>query len=715
MGMGSRARLAGVVMGAALLGSGMVMTGPAQAAASPTFGSSMTRAPYVTDLNQTSAEVNWATSVGTSAGSVEWVDATGTSCPTTTPAWSSTTGQVANATTQIPYGNGTTGWQFTVGGTPEYQNSAQMTGLVAGHLYCYAVFSAASVNAVDLLQSPPYQSFTTLSPVSPASTTPVSFDVIGDTGENYQDTTSTTVTPFSAGSSLNPYQSDLYSEIGSDGSKFLLEAGDVSYTGGTEQSYGDLNQTAASPQTSEISNIFGPTYLPQASGIPTFISDGNHGQDADPLKIEPEPVTVANSGGTYALDSYSGIDGISTQSPDDWYAFSTSNVRIYVLDAAWGNNSIGTASSMYQADADEHWQPSSPEYQWLQKDLTNPAYSGMIKMAVFHFPLKSDSNTEGSDTYLQQDLEPLLAQNGVAIAFNGHDHNYQRYDPPAGNGQIVSYVTGGGGGVLEPVLGGGTCQSFAGNGSVYALGWSPTGSSGSTCVVNSSNVAPTLSSPAQVFSYLHVTVTGGQVQVEGVNAEGQSFDPMTYQFSPVTTPPGGPGSGGPAPTPPTAPAPPAPPAPSSVPPSVVVGMASTPAGRGYWLVGANGGISAFGDAAVYGSMGGTQLNQPIVGMASTPDGRGYWLVAADGGIFSFGDAAFYGSTGNIRLNQPIVGMTSTPSGHGYWFVAADGGIFSFGDAAFYGWTGNIRLNRPVVGMTATPDGRGYYLSWACID
>ena len=30
-------------------------------------------------------------------------------------------------------------------------------------------------------------------------------------------------------------------------------------------------------------------------------------------------------------------------------------------------------------------------------------------------------------------------------------------------------------------------------------------------------------------------------------------------------------------------------------------------------------------------------------MAATPDGGGYWLVAADGGIFAIGDAAFDGS------------------------------------------------------------------------
>jgi hypothetical protein len=141
----------------------------------------------------------------------------------------------------------------------------------------------------------------------------------------------------------------------------------------------------------------------------------------------------------------------------------------------------------------------------------------------------------------------------------------------------------------------------------------------------------------------------------------------------------------------------------------VVGMASTPDGGGYWEVASDGGVFSFGDAAFYGSMGGSHLNRPIVGIASTSTGRGYWEVASDGGIFSFGDAAFRGSTGSIALNRPIVGMAATPAGGGYWLVASDGGVFSFGDAAFHGSTGNIRLNRPVVGMASSPSGNGYWL------
>jgi hypothetical protein len=142
----------------------------------------------------------------------------------------------------------------------------------------------------------------------------------------------------------------------------------------------------------------------------------------------------------------------------------------------------------------------------------------------------------------------------------------------------------------------------------------------------------------------------------------------------------------------------------------VVGMAATPDGKGYWFVASDGGIFAYGDAGFYGSTGGIQLNQPVVGMAATPDGKGYWLVASDGGIFAYGDAGFYGSTGSLTLNQPVVGMTPTPSGHGYWFVASDGGIFAYGDAGFYGSTGSIVLNQPIVGMAAAPDGNGYWFA-----
>ncbi len=141
----------------------------------------------------------------------------------------------------------------------------------------------------------------------------------------------------------------------------------------------------------------------------------------------------------------------------------------------------------------------------------------------------------------------------------------------------------------------------------------------------------------------------------------------------------------------------------------VVGMAATPDRGGYWLVASDGGVFAYGDAVFEGSAGGLDLNAPVVGMAGAPDGGGYWLVASDGGVFAYGDAVFAGSMGGRPLNQPIVGMAATPTGNGYWMTASDGGIFAFGNASFEGSMGATPLNDPVVGMAASSDGVGYWL------
>jgi hypothetical protein len=154
------------------------------------------------------------------------------------------------------------------------------------------------------------------------------------------------------------------------------------------------------------------------------------------------------------------------------------------------------------------------------------------------------------------------------------------------------------------------------------------------------------------------------------------------------------------------------PAPAPAPTYYYQGVAGDATGRGYWIVGRDGGVFTYGDAGFHGSLGGTKLNAPVVGMASTPSGQGYWLVGADGGIFSEGDAPFLGSAGAVKLAKPVVGMAATPDGKGYWLVASDGGVFAYGDAGFHGSMGGKPLNAPIVGIAATHDGGGYWLAAA---
>ncbi len=552
-----RSRLGLTALAAAGLGALTVPAhaGAAAGAAYSGFNGLLRRAPYVTDVTQSSAYVNWATT-SSIPGSVKISPMSGGTCPSSTTQWSSS---AIKAPTALPgpvnpvksAGSATqTGWAFSVTNgagavAHEYQASVRVNGLSAGTSYCYAVFSTDTSSAVNLLPSSrPYQSFSSLKAVGSGAS--VTFDVMGDTGENYQ-STGGTVTPYANG--INPYQAALDEEIGSSGAQFLLLAGDVAYAGGTASNYGDLVATGGQP---EVSTIFGPNYWPQTGGLPTFAADGNHGQNVTTLRTWPTHDTAAASGGTYALDSYSGIDGISGNFPDDWYAFSTSNVRIYVLDASWTDSTVGTASGSlcgsnashcksYQADYDEHWQQTSPEYKWLKADLA--AHPGGIKFAVMHYPLRSDSATEPSDPYLQNSttnphaatsLESLLTANHVAMAFNGHAHTYQRWAPKA-SGQIINYVTGGGGGVLEPVLGSTTCKNALQTADIYAIGWSASSGKRSYCgPADTSGAAAVASatpqSPGAVYHFLKVTVSGSTVTVSPTSANGNIFDQKTYKF-----------------------------------------------------------------------------------------------------------------------------------------------------------------------------------------
>lgn len=190
-------------------------------------------------------------------------------------------------------------------------------------------------------------------------------------------------------------------------------------------------------------------------------------------------------------------------------------------------------------------------------------------------------------------------------------------------------------------------------------------------------------------------------------------------------------------------------------PRRIVGIANTADGKGYWLVGNDGGVYSYGDAQFYGSLPSRGITPAaaIVGIAATHDHKGYWLVGADGGVFGFGDAHFYGSAasqaragvpvagmaptldgngywlagaelstfhlGDANLlalnsangtvvNQPDVGIATSLGAQGYWQVTADGSIFAYGSAHSFGSMAGKPLNQPIVGMTTDPKTGGYW-------
>jgi len=143
-----------------------------------------------------------------------------------------------------------------------------------------------------------------------------------------------------------------------------------------------------------------------------------------------------------------------------------------------------------------------------------------------------------------------------------------------------------------------------------------------------------------------------------------------------------------------------------------VSIASTPNGKGYWVVTSGGYVKAFGDAKFYGDPPAIGVHpHDITAIAPTLDGHGYWLIGKDGGMFSFGDARFHGSIPGLHLHvHDIVGMVASANGSGYLLVGADGGVFTFGSARFYGSLPGIGKHvHDIQAILPSSTGKGYVL------
>ncbi len=134
-------------------------------------------------------------------------------------------------------------------------------------------------------------------------------------------------------------------------------------------------------------------------------------------------------------------------------------------------------------------------------------------------------------------------------------------------------------------------------------------------------------------------------------------------------------------------------------------LAPAPSGTGYWMATEAGQVEAFGDVTMLGELA-TAPPDPIRGMRAHPSGTGYWLLDANGGVYAFGTAGYFGGT--PVATPAFVDMQPTASGNGYWLLAADGSVYAFGDAGYLG--GGNATGKVFAGMAAKPDGTGYYLA-----
>ncbi|HEY9648810.1 MAG TPA: metallophosphoesterase, partial [Chroococcidiopsis sp.] len=161
-----------------------------------------------------------------------------------------------------------------------------------------------------------------------------------------------------------------------------------------------------------------------------------------------------------------------------YYAITIGDLRLVVLEATniWRSPSLEPKTRGRYRERDEdlddpsQWgygqhlfeaiAQGSPQYTWLQAELTSPAFrQARYKVVMFHHPPHSlgdnvvpaytdpvqsiDIAANGQiqsvryeyprdDDYLIRDVMPLLESAGVQLVFYGHSHLWNRFDSPSG-------------------------------------------------------------------------------------------------------------------------------------------------------------------------------------------------------------------------------------------------------------------------------------------
>lgn len=113
---------------------------------------------------------------------------------------------------------------------------------------------------------------------------------------------------------------------------------------------------------------------------------------------------------------------------------------------------------------------------------------------------------------------------------------------------------------------------------------------------------------------------------------------------------------------------------------------------GYWITNAVGEVEAFGAAAGRVTRSPLRGSGLISAIEPTSSGNGYWLCSTEGFVTASGDAAFLGDIGGAELGGLIIDMAhaNVQFGNiyldtGYWLVGQDGGVFTYGnDIGFSG-------------------------------
>lgn len=136
----------------------------------------------------------------------------------------------------------------------------------------------------------------------------------------------------------------------------------------------------------------------------------------------------------------------------------------------------------------------------------------------------------------------------------------------------------------------------------------------------------------------------------------------------------------------------------------IVALTNTTRGDGYWALGRNGTVYAFGGVPHVGDATGKGA---AVDIAATASGEGYWVLTADGGIYPFGDAGFASSPKKSALGGTSRRIVARPQNDGYWVLMAGNIIRPFGAAPLLG--APAAASGHAIDVAVTPSGAGYWV------
>ena len=122
--------------------------------------------------------------------------------------------------------------------------------------------------------------------------------------------------------------------------------------------------------------------------------------------------------------------------------------------------------------------------------------------------------------------------------------------------------------------------------------------------------------------------------------------------------------------------------------------------RGYWMLGADGGVHSFGQVWHTGNAFGATA----VDLEPTAVDVGYWILESNGTVHAV-SATHYGNAG-LNAGERATAISATPSGNGYWVFTDKGRAIAFGDAQHFGDMRGVALNGPVLDAIPTTTGNG---------